>query len=125
MSSPTVAHILHVRSLAILAYFARKNPNAFWVGVLYFRQHGPRTDTKFMGKKVLYESSRIFMLSALCLLTMLFVISQYIGEREDLQLILLSLQFAISLLFMMSIGAGLYLLIRGLTRKEDYIPPEA
>ncbi len=105
--------------LNLLIYFARRNSQADWVKLL-FGLRGPRTDTQNMTKKELYKSgleflvwSAFLLIALLCLLPLVYKFT----HRTELHISLIVL-IIILFLFMISLCAGLYLLARGLMRKQ-------
>ena len=103
-----------------LKYFAKKNPEADWVKVLY-GFYGVRTDTKYMLKDELYVSGFQFLKYSLLFLALVILIARFQLESN---LFMMGIFFGSVMLFMILFGGGLYLLLRGLLRKRNYIPPE-
>ncbi|RKX68644.1 hypothetical protein DRP53_10320 [candidate division WOR-3 bacterium] len=82
-------------------------------GVFLFRHRGPRTDVKYMTKHDLYRSGVQFLILAILILPFLIISGLWAASP-----ILMGFQFVFSILFLMFIVGGIYLLLRGLIRKQ-------
>ncbi|MGD0336890.1 MAG: hypothetical protein ABSB18_07340 [Candidatus Omnitrophota bacterium] len=107
-------------TVILLIYFAKKNPYAYWVQVV-FGMHGPRTDTKYMVKEELFQSASQFFRWAFNILLILVLVLALINkfkEKLNPPVILLALFFMVFILFLTALGGGIYSLIRGIFKKK-------
>lgn len=104
-----------------LYHIALKNLDKEWVWVLYgFR--GVRTDVKYMTKSELYYSGLQFLKWSGLLLVILLLFAKLIESNFNLTTGMLS--FMLTIFSLMFFSGGIYMLIRGVFRKKNYIPAE-
>jgi len=99
--------------IVLLDYVARKTPEAPWVYWLYGWRRGPRTDVAHMSRRDLCRSGLQFLLWAAISFGVLAGIGWFgfKGER-DLTNVFMVLLFVSTIVFLMCLGGGLYLLVR-------------
>ena len=104
-----------------------KNPQRFWVYLLYGMQVGPRTDVAHMTKTQLFESGMRFVTWGLIFLSVFWAngiaIMALYDRTADPHPFFAVVMFASVISSGMGFVGGLYLLVRSLFRQRSYAPP--
>lgn len=109
-------------SVLILKILSIAFPKATIINKL-FEKTKPRTDIKYMTKKELYESAFIFFTWSSYLFILLYLVTIFTKGELGNSPYIMGTFFILMILFAMAMGASMVLYVRGLFRKESYVPP--
>ena len=121
--------IANLALLALVWYLrsrATKQPQRFWVYLLYGLQVGPRTDTKYMSKSELLDSGLRFITWGLIFSSAFWgigVLGRLMYPIGELPSPFFLLWLCTALFSGMGVLGGLYLIVRWACRRTNYAPP--
>lgn len=113
---------LVVLTAGILKNIAKRNPAGLISGLFFRTGFGPRTDVMYMTRSELFKSALVFICFGVLSIFIIFLF-QHFSIFGNIQAGELVLMFSLSLFATMGISGGIYLCIRGLCRRKNYIPP--
>lgn len=104
--------------------YALRHPESRMAWILFRQKHGPNTRILSMTKTELYHSGLHFLILGmypfLTLVALRALPAEFQGRISTE--IFTVVYFASSLFFLICVGWGIYFLMRGLTRRADYVP---
>ncbi len=105
--------------------YALRHPNSLFAWIVFRQRFGPETQTRYMTRQDLLRSGCQFLMLSLYPLLTVVGLRAFAARLEIMMSVEIfsAVYFASSLFFLMCVIGGIYLLIRGLLRSADFVPP--